>query len=56
MVDEETVSLNDLKQREIEAAAIINDEVISEPIRTTPLQSKKTTGYSGFFDGTSWGS
>ena len=56
MVDEETVSLNDLKQREIEAAAIINDEVISEPIRITPLQSKKTTGYSGFFDGTSWGS
>ena len=51
---------NDEKAKEIEATAVINDEVKNEPIadpgpRTQPLISKKTTGYSGLFDGTSWG-
>ena len=59
MADEETVSLYDLKQREIEASAIENDEIknetVEEPSRVPPLISPKSTGYSGLFDGTSWG-
>ena len=60
IVEEKPDNLHDLKEQEIEATAIINDEVKNEPIadpgpRTQPLISKKTTGYSGLFDGTSWG-
>jgi hypothetical protein len=60
IIEEEPTSLHDLKEQEIEATAIINDEVKNEPVveekpRTQPLISKKTTGYSGLFDGTSWG-
>ena len=57
MVDEETVSLNDLKQREIEASAIENDEVKNEPSQrhASPLYSKKSTGIGNPFEGTSWG-
>ena len=52
--------INDEKAKEIEATAIVNDEVKNEPVveekpRTQPLISKKTTGFSGLFDGTSWG-
>ena len=60
MVDEETVSLHDLKQREIEASAIENDEIKNEPVvdeapRTPPLTNKVTSGLGNPFEGTSWG-
>ena len=58
--DKETFLQQLAKEQEIEAKAIKNDEVKNEPVveekpRTQPLISKKTTGYSGLFDGTSWG-
>jgi|LULV01.1.fsa_nt_gb 6-pyruvoyltetrahydropterin/6-carboxytetrahydropterin synthase len=58
--DKETFLQQLAKEQEIEATAIKNDEVKNEPVveekpRTQPLISKKTTGYSGLFDGTSWG-
>ncbi len=58
--DKETFLKQLAKEQEIEATAIKNDEVKNEPVveekpRTQPLISKKTTGYSGLFDGTSWG-
>ena len=61
IVEEKPNNLHDLKEPEIEATAIVNDEVKNEPVveekpRIQPLISKKTTGYSGLFDGTSWGS
>ena len=52
-VDEQTVTPE-------QVTAIVNDEVKNEPVEDTPnitpLHLKKTTGYSGLFDGTSWGS
>ena len=60
-MEEKPNNLHDLKEQEKEATAIVNDEVKNEPVveekpRIQPLISKKTTGYSGLFDGTSWGS
>ena len=51
---------NDEKAKEIEATAVINDEVKNEPIAdqkslVPPLQSKVTKGLSNPFQGTSWG-
>jgi 6-pyruvoyltetrahydropterin/6-carboxytetrahydropterin synthase len=57
---EEPQNLHDLKEQEIEATAIINDEVKNEPVadqgpRVPPLQSKVTKGLGNPFEGTSWG-
>jgi hypothetical protein len=46
----------DLKEQEIEATAIINDEVKNEEgPRVPPLNNKVTQGLSNPFEGTSWG-
>ena len=53
-------NLHDLKEKEIEASAIINDEVKNEPIadqgpQTPPLYNKTSKGIGNPFAGTSWG-
>ena len=50
----------DSKAKEIEATAVINDEVKNEPIadqgpKVQPLYSKVTKGLGNPFEGTSWG-
>ena len=59
-VEEEVKNIHDLKEREIEATAVINDEVKNEPIadqgpKVQPLYSKVTKGLGNPFEGTSWG-
>ena len=50
----------DSKAKEIEATAVINDEVKNEPVadqgpKVQPLYSKVTKGMGNPFEGTSWG-
>jgi 6-pyruvoyltetrahydropterin/6-carboxytetrahydropterin synthase len=57
---EEPQNLHDLKEQEIEATAVINDEVKNEPVadqgpKVQPLYSKVTKGLGNPFEGTSWG-
>jgi hypothetical protein len=57
---EEPQNLHDLKEQEIEATAVINDEVKNEPVadqgpKVQPLYSKVTKGMGNPFEGTSWG-
>ena len=59
-VKNETTSLHDLKEQEIEAVAIEDDEVKNEPVADTgpipaPLYSKKSNDLRDPFAGTSWG-
>ena len=57
--DDSQQSLFDLKEQEIEASAIENDEVkipvVDEAPKSPPLTNKVTTGLSNPFAGTSWG-
>ena len=53
-------SLHELKEQEIEASAIINDEVKNEPVedqspQTPPLYNQTSKGIGNPFAGTSWG-
>ena len=59
-VEEEVKNIHDLKEKEIEATAVINDEVKNEPVadqgpKVQPLYSKVTKGMGNPFEGTSWG-
>jgi 6-pyruvoyltetrahydropterin/6-carboxytetrahydropterin synthase len=54
--DDKLDSMHELKEKEIQATAIINDEVKNEQgPRTPPLNSKVTQGLRNPFEGTSWG-
>ena len=57
---EEPQNIHDLKEQEIEATAVINDEVKNEPVadqgpQTPPLYNKTSKGIGNPFAGTSWG-
>lgn len=57
---EEPQNIHDLKEQEIEATAVINDEVKNEPVedqspQTPPLYNQTSKGIGNPFAGTSWG-